>query len=240
MNQPMNQPRLSLLSVENLSLKSALDQLLLAPVSFELASGDRLAVIGATGAGKTTLLRLLARLQEPSSGQIFLNNQAIKTLSPLSLRRQIVLVPQEPRLLGLTVQETLFYPLKLQKCSPQAIAQRFAYWRSQMPFPDEWLDRNELQLSVGQRQWISILRGVMMEPQILLLDEPTSALDGDRAQQLITLLQQWTQNSPLAVIMVNHQREWVEKFSKRVITLTSNSETSCTGSDADFPQDLLD
>lgn len=212
-----------LLSVENLSLNNALDQVLLAPLSFELAKGDRLGVVGATGVGKTTLLRLLVRLQEPSTGQIFFNAQELKTLSPLSLRRQIVLVPQEPRLLGLTVQETLFYPLKLQHYSAQAIADRFDHWRSQMPIPDPWLDRSELQLSVGQRQWISILRGLMMEPQILLLDEPTSALDPDRAQQLIAVLKQVTEQSPLAVVMVNHQREWVTQFAQRVLTLEQTS-----------------
>lgn len=208
-----------LLSVENLSLTTGLGQVLLAPVSFDLAVGDRLGIVGASGVGKTTLLRLLVRLQDPSAGQIIFKGQAIQALSPLSLRRQIVLVPQEPRLLGLTVQETLFYPLRLQNCPVKTIAHRFDHWRSQMPIPDDWLDRGELQLSVGQRQWVSILRGLMMEPQILLLDEPTSALDPDRAQQLIALLQHLTNNSPLAVIMVNHQREWVHQFAQRLITL---------------------
>ena len=215
----MTAARQPLLSVENLSLTNGLGQVLLAPLSFDLAPSDRLGMVGATGVGKTTLLRLLVRLQDPSAGQIIFKGQAIQSLSPLSLRRQIVLVPQEPRLLGLTVQETLFYPLRLQNCPVKTIAQRFDHWRSQMPFPDDWLDRGELQLSVGQRQWISTLRGLMMEPQILLLDEPTSALDPDRAQQLITLLQRLTDNSLLAVIMVNHQREWVHQFAHRLISL---------------------
>jgi D-methionine transport system ATP-binding protein len=208
-----------LLSVENLSLRGKLGQSRLDPVSFSLAEGDRLGIIGPSGAGKTTLLRLLVRLQDPSSGQVRFRGQSLQSLSPLALRRQIVLVPQEPKLLGQAVRDALIYPLQLQQLAQSAIAERLEYWRSQMPFPDEWLDRGELQLSLGQRQWIGILRGLMMEPQILLLDEPTSALDPDRARQLLAILTHWTSCHPVAAVMVNHQREWVEGFAHRLLKL---------------------
>jgi D-methionine transport system ATP-binding protein len=209
----------ALLSVQQLSLQDQFDHLLLASVSFTVAEGDRLGIIGASGTGKTTLLRLLVRLLEPTTGEITLKGRPIQSLSPLILRRRMVLVPQEPKLLGQTVQETLCYPLQLQKLPQSVIAERLDYWRSQLPFPDDWLMRDELHLSLGQRQWVSILRGLMMEPQILLLDEPTSALDPDRARQLITVLTHWTNHHPAAVIMVNHQREWVDLFAQRTLTL---------------------
>jgi D-methionine transport system ATP-binding protein len=225
-----------LLTVENLSLQSALDRSRLSPVSFTVAESDRLGIIGASGTGKTTLLRLLVGLQDPSSGQIQFKGQPIQSLPPLTLRRQIVLIPQEPKLLGQKVLETLIYPLQLQKLSKSAIAERLDRWRSRMPFPDDWLDRDELQLSLGQRQWVSILRGMMMEPQILLLDEPTSALDPDRARQLISVLTDWTEHSPAAVVMVNHQREWVDSFAQRILKLEQGDigDRSEWGEDEDF------
>ena len=228
----------SLLSVENASLIGSFGQPILAPISFEVAAGDRLAIVGPSGAGKTTLLRLLVRLQDPSDGRISLAGEAISTLNPLQLRRKIVLVPQEPRLLGQTVRETSIYPLQLQQLAPSLIQERLDFWRSQMPVPDDWLDREELQLSVGQRQWVSILRGLMMEPQILLLDEPTSALDSDRARHLIATLRAWTERTASAVIMVSHQREWVEAFSDRVLRLErvggSDSLVGGWGDDGDL------
>ncbi|MDJ0580422.1 ATP-binding cassette domain-containing protein [Crocosphaera sp.] len=192
---------------------------LLEKISFTINEGDRLAIIGPSGSGKTTLLRLINRLQDPSTGSILFQSQPLTQLSVIHLRQKIVLVPQEPKLLGMTVQETLTYPLKLQKLSPTEIKQRLEYWRSQLPIPDDWLERNELQLSLGQRQLITIVRGLMMQPKLLLLDEPTSALDRDKALQLLEVLKTMTREAKTAIIMVNHQLELVEQFTQQVLKL---------------------
>ncbi len=192
---------------------------LLEKISFTVNKGDRLAIIGPSGSGKSTLLRLINRLRDPSTGSILFQSQPLKQFPVIDLRRQIVLVPQEPKLLGMTVQDTLVYPLQLQKLSPTEINQRREYWRSQLSIPDHWLERNELQLSLGQRQLISIVRGLMMQPKLLLLDEPTSALDRDKALQLIKVLKTMTMETKTAIIMVNHQLELVEQFTKQVLQL---------------------
>lgn len=192
---------------------------LLEKISFTVNQGDRLAIIGPSGSGKTTLLRLINRLQDPHSGSIFFQSQPLKEFQVTRLRQQIVLVPQEPKLLGMTVQDSLVYPLTLQKLSVAQINQRLEYWRSQLSIPTDWLERNELQLSLGQRQLISIVRGLMMQPQLLLLDEPTSALDHQKAIQLIQLLKTITKDTKMTVLMVNHQLELVEQFTTQVLKL---------------------
>ncbi|MDJ0732240.1 MAG: ATP-binding cassette domain-containing protein [Crocosphaera sp.] len=209
-----------LLQLSDVGLSDSLGRhQLLENISFTVNTGDRLAIVGPSGSGKTTLLRLINRLQDPQTGSILFQSQPLKQFRVIHLRQQIVLVPQEPKLLGMTVQETLAYPLKLQKLSPKEINQRVEYWRSQLSIPDDWLERNELQLSLGQRQLITIVRGLMMEPTLLLLDEPTSALDRDKALQLIKVLRTITEDAKTTIIMVNHQLELVEQFTKQVLKL---------------------
>jgi D-methionine transport system ATP-binding protein len=192
---------------------------LLNNISFQVNQGDRLAIVGASGAGKTTLLRLINRLQDPTSGAIEWEAQPLLNFPVIKLRQQIVLVPQEPKLLGMTVEETLAYPLRLQQLPKPEIEQRIERWKSQLVIPDDWLERNELQLSLGQRQVVSIARGLVMKPKLLLLDEPTSALDSDRSQQLMENLINLSQTEQMTIIMVNHQEKFVQQFSQRILTL---------------------
>ena len=189
-------------------------------ISFTVNSGDRIGIMGHSGAGKTSLLRLLNRLVEPSQGYIFFEGQAFSGIPVLNLRRQIVLVPQEPKLLGMTVKNSLAYPLELQQLKKNEIQSRIDHYCQKLGIPDEWLDRNELQLSVGQRQLVTIARGLMMQPKILLLDEPTSALDADKSDHLINILIELSETQNLTIIMVNHQQRLIDQFSSQVLLLS--------------------
>jgi D-methionine transport system ATP-binding protein len=189
-------------------------------ISFIVNQGDRLGIMGPSGAGKTSLLRLLNRLAEPSQGDIFFEGQAFSGIPVLNLRRQIVLVPQEPKLLGMTVKNSLAYPLELQQLKKNEIHSRINHYCQKLGIPNEWLERNELQLSVGQRQLVTIARGLIMQPKILLLDEPTSALDADKSDQLINVLIELSETQGLTIIMVNHQQRLIDQFSSQVLSLS--------------------
>ncbi len=188
-------------------------------ISFTVNQGDRLGIMGPSGAGKTSLLRLLNRLAEPSQGVINFENQPFTEIPVLSLRRQIVLVSQEPKLLGMTVKNALVYPLQLQQIKVGEIQSRIDQYCQKLDIPDEWLERNELQLSLGQRQLVTIARGLIMQPKILLLDEPTSALDADKSDQLINILIELSETQGLTIIMVNHQQRLIDQFSSQVLCL---------------------
>jgi D-methionine transport system ATP-binding protein len=184
-------------------------------ISFTTKPCSKVGVVGASGAGKTTLLRLLNRLAEPDSGQIFWGGKPLSQYAAPLLRQQIMLVPQEPRLLGMTVEQAIAYPLRLQRLSPAQIEQRTQLWQRRLSVPDEWRSRQELELSVGQRQWVSIVRALTAQPRILLLDEPTSALDSGRIEQLAHGIKQLD----CSVFVVSHQLSLIEKTCDHVLWL---------------------
>jgi D-methionine transport system ATP-binding protein len=207
------------LRLEQVSLSASVgSHYLLKHISFEVFRGDRVAIVGPSGAGKTSLLRLLNRLSEPTAGSIYLENQDYRQIPVIQLRQQVTLVPQESKLLGMTVQEALAYPLVLRSLPRSQIQQRLSHWIEQLHIPTEWLGRTEVQLSVGQRQLVAIARALVIQPKILLLDEPTSALDAGRASRLLQVLTSAT-SSQTTILMVNHQLELAQLFATQVLHL---------------------
>lgn len=192
---------------------------LLIDISFSLAQGESITLTGITGAGKSTLLRLLNRLSEPTSGQILLNGDNYKNISPTTLRQRVMLVSQEPKLLGMKVRESLAYPLQLQSIGIEEIKQRIVTITEQFEIPTAWFDRTELQLSAGQKQIVSIARGVITQPQVLLLDEPIANLDFTTAERVLNTLNNISQSQQMGTIVVNHQLELASRFSDRLLYL---------------------
>jgi D-methionine transport system ATP-binding protein len=224
-----------LLRLEGVTLTPSIgSQYLLNNISFEVFSGDRLAIIGPSGAGKTSLLRLLNRLSEPSRGTIFLGDRPYQKIPILALRQQVMLLMQEPKLLEMTVREALAYPLVLRQIKSSEIEQRIAALLPQLNIPEDWLERTEVQLSAGQRQLVAIARAVIVRPQILLLDEPTSALDAGRATRILQVLAELANNGETTILMVNHQLDLVQEFSDRVLYLENGNLLQ------DAPSDRVD
>ena len=192
---------------------------LLTDISFSLAAGECITLTGITGAGKSTLLRLLNRLSEPTSGQISLRGDDYRSISPMTLRQQVMLVSQVPQLLGMNVREALTYPLQLQSLGAAEIKQRILTVADQFEIPTDWFDRNHLQLSVGQKQLVSIARGVITQPQVLLLDEPIASLDTITAERVLTTINTICRSQKIGLIVVNHQLELAARFSARLLYL---------------------
>jgi D-methionine transport system ATP-binding protein len=192
---------------------------ILTDISFEVFKSDRYCMIGPSGAGKTSLLRLLNRLSEPTSGKLYLESQNYQKIPVIELRRQVMLVAQEPKLLGMTVQQALAYPLTLQQLPQAQIQERVEAYREQLHIPREWLERTELELSVGQRQLVAIARALVIQPKVLLLDEPTSALDAGLAAHVLGVITDLAEKYQMAVLMVNHQLDLAPQFGTRVLYL---------------------
>jgi D-methionine transport system ATP-binding protein len=192
---------------------------LLTDVSFSLAADECITLTGITGAGKSTLLRLINRLNEPTTGQILLNGENYQTIRPTTLRQRVMLVSQEPKLLGMKVREALAYPLQLQSLSAAEIKQRIVTIAEQLEIPSDWFDRTELQLSAGQKQIVSIARGIITQPQVLLLDEPIANLDFTTAARILTAINNIARSQQIGTIIVNHQLELAAQFSNRLLYL---------------------
>jgi D-methionine transport system ATP-binding protein len=168
----------SLLRVENLAYVLPY-QSILQPLSFEVAAGEIVLVTGASGVGKTLLLRLLNRLTEPSGGNVYVADREYRSIPLPQLRRQVALVSAEPHLLGMTVQEALLYPLRLQRLPAIVSEQRLGQLLHQLPIPEHWLSLVESQLSIEQRQLVSLGRSLLLQPQVLLLDETSKYLNAE-------------------------------------------------------------
>jgi D-methionine transport system ATP-binding protein len=192
---------------------------LLQGISFEVFPGDRIAIVGPSGAGKTSLLRLLNRLNDPFQGNIYLEGKNIQQIPVLQLRKEVTMVLQESKLLDMKVQDALFYPLLLRGLPRPAIQQRVTEWLERLHIPSEWLERTEVQLSLGQRQLVAIARALVIQPKVLLLDEPTSALDAGRGTHVMNVLAELAQSRQTSILMVNHQLDMARQFCNRVIYL---------------------
>lgn len=200
--------RLPVMSFEQVTMRATTGIVeILKDLTFTIAVGDFVALVGPSGSGKTSLLRLMNRLAEASAGQITLEGTDIHRLPVVSLRRQVVLVSQESRLLGMTVKEALGYPLRLRKESVATIDDAVAMWAEKLKIPTDWMERTTVNLSLGQRQRVAIARALIAKPKLLLLDEPTSAQDVGYSDFLMERLRDWTRQQQLAVVMANHQIE---------------------------------
>jgi D-methionine transport system ATP-binding protein len=198
--------------------KGLVAQPLLQDVTIELWPQQVVGVIGPTGAGKTSLLRLLNRLIDPVAGQILWQGEPYDKTPARQLRQQIMLVPQEPKLLGMTVQQALAYGLTLRDWPIDTISEQVERWRKRLQIPQDWLDLNEASLSLGQRQWVAIARTLTCEPGVLLLDEPAAHLDPERSAYLTTVLHKCLQQQSTDLIVIaSHDWQWLSTVCHRVL-----------------------
>jgi D-methionine transport system ATP-binding protein len=208
------------LRLDRLSLVTPVgSRYLLKEISAEICQGDRVVLAGASGAGKTLLLQLLNRRVEPTSGEIYLEGQEIRKIPPLKLRRSIPLVPQEPKLLGMTVEQTLAYPLELRGVKPPEIQKRIQEWRTILQIPVSWMSRTEAQLSLGQRQQVALVRALAIQPAILLLDDPLVLLDRGSSDRLLAVLTELSQTQHMTIVISGRNVDRMQDFGQRVLYL---------------------
>jgi len=152
------------------------------PVSFEVHTGQTIALVGSSGSGKSSLISLVPRLNNPSQGHIVINGLYTHDLKLKDLRQLIGIVSQDVVLFNATVAENIAYgeDLDLNRVKDAAKAAYATDFINSLPLGyDTILGENGTRLSGGQRQRIAIARALYADPKILILDEATSALDTD-------------------------------------------------------------
>jgi len=208
---------------------------ILKDVSFSIAQGEALGVVGASGAGKTTLLNLVLGLLEPAEGRILLDGEIWSPLPERErrLRRpRIQAVFQDP-LASLpphrTGWEILQEPLGVWgRGTPRTRREAAARMAARVRFPEPALDQRPAAWSGGLAQRLCLGRALMLEPALLVLDEPFSALDPTLASHLLALLLDLKAEG-MALLMASHDARTIEILCDRVIGLSAvGSQPSVT------------
>ena len=199
----------------------------LSGVSFTVEEGGIVAIMGESGSGKTTLLNILAALDRPTSGQVFLNMRDIAALSEKEIsafrRDHLGFVFQDFNLLDtFSLQDNIFLPLVLSgkkypemKTRLQPIAARLGIEKLLGKFPYE--------VSGGQKQRAAIARAIITNPELLLADEPTGALDSRSAGQILDLFEAVNQGGQ-TILMVTHSLQAASRAG-RVLFLKDGQVT---------------
>jgi len=173
-------------------------------VDLATQEGEFLVLLGPSGCGKTTLLRMIAGLEEPTSGTILIGGQVVNDLPPRA--RKIAMVFQSYALYPhMTVLKNIAFPLKAQGLRREEIPKKIE-WAAALFGIGHLLGRKPRQLSGGERQRVALARAVVREPAVFLLDEPLSNLDAKLRASARDELQQFQRRIGTTTIYVTHDQ----------------------------------
>jgi putative ABC transport system ATP-binding protein len=191
-------------------------------VSLRVNPGELVALFGPSGSGKTTLLMLAAALMSPDRGSVLFDGRDIAGLSPRECARyrryQVGLVSQEFHLIpGASALDNAMIKLPVLGFSLREARKRTLPWLERVGLGDR-ADHRPEQLSMGERQRVTIARALVGEPKLLLADEPTGNLDSARTREILALLRDLCREQGIPGLLVTHDSDAVE-FVDRVHTL---------------------
>ena len=192
-------------------------------VSFTLAPGETLGIVGESGCGKSTLARAILRLVEPTSGSVVFAGEELTRLPERAMRKrrsQLQLIFQDPFASldpRCTIQATLEEPFIVHKIGSKAERrERIARLLAQVGLEPEAASRYPHEFSGGQRQRIAIARAIALEPKLVIADEPVSALDVSIQSQIINLLMDLRDAMGLAFLFISHDLAVIRLVSQRI------------------------
>ncbi|MDY5021693.1 MAG: oligopeptide/dipeptide ABC transporter ATP-binding protein [Blautia sp.] len=194
-------------------------------VSLVVKKGETLGVVGESGCGKSTLGRLIMRLIEPTSGEIYLNGEQISTLSGENLRRKrkdFQMIFQDPYAAfnpRMTVQKILEEPLTTSDIPRDAWQKKIDRILELTGIPVDAQKRYPHEFSGGQRQRISIARAVLLNPGLIVADEPVSALDVSIQAQILNLMKDLQEEMQMSMIFISHNLASVQYISHRIAVM---------------------
>lgn len=230
-NYPKNKISLIQLFLRKLTMDSlildhiALDiegKRILNNITFEAKHGRIHSVLGPNGAGKTITNKVIALLYRASSGSIHINGNQINPWNNETDRtnfiRNIGLMWQNPVFLNTSIENNLAYPLKLRKYPKEKIKDQVDLWIERIEF-NEYIGKKPNQLSIGQKQRLSLARTLITNPQVIILDEPTASLDNSTTKWLENYILSTVKKLDLVAIWNSHDLFQVRRVADDVSIL---------------------
>src|SRR5207249_5002909 len=190
-------------------------------LNLEIGDGEFMVLVGPSGCGKTTSLRMIAGLEEISSGTLRIGDRVVNDVPPRD--RDIAMVFQSYALYPhLSVRDNLAFGLKMRKTPKAEIAQRIAD-AAEMLGLAPFLDRRPAQLSGGQRQRVAMGRAVVRRPKVFLFDEPLSNLDASLRGQMRVELMRLHQRLKATMVYVTHDQVEAMTLADRIAVLNGGA-----------------
>ena len=192
------------------------DKRLVDDITVRVQKGEVLAVVGPSGSGESSFLRLLNRLDEPTSGTVYLEGTDYRQLPPRELRQRVGLVTQTPYLFPGTIADNLrFGPRQQGKDLPE---ETITFLLEQVGLAGR-ASSDVVNLSGGEAQRASLARAIANSPTVLLMDEPTSALDEKAKEEVEALILQIVQQNALTCVIVSHDLAQAARIASRVMII---------------------
>ena len=190
-------------------------------VSFSMQPGELVAIVGSSGSGKSTLLHTLGGLDQPSSGEVFINGQSLQKMTPnalAKLRNQYLgFVYQFHHLMAdFTALENVMMPMLIGRQNKGEAQSRAEQMLSAVGLQHR-ISHRPSALSGGERQRVAIARALVNNPALVLADEPTGNLDYKTTESIFELIQQLNQEKQIAFLLVTHDLSLAEKLNRRLI-----------------------
>jgi multiple sugar transport system ATP-binding protein len=186
-------------------------------IDLATAEGEFLVLLGPSGCGKTTLLRMIAGIEEPTSGDIIIGGQVVTNAPPRA--RNIAMVFQSYALYPhMTVYKNIAFPLQTRGFDKGAIREKVE-WAAKMFGIERLLDRKPRELSGGERQRVALARAMVREPSVFLLDEPLSNLDAKLRTSAREELQQFQRSVGITTIYVTHDQVEAMGLGDRIVVM---------------------
>ena len=190
-------------------------------VNLRIDDGEFVFLVGPSGSGKSTILKLITAEIAPTGGRLMVNGYNLNNITPRQvpyMRRTLGVIFQDFRLIDKkTVKENLVFAMQAVGASSREIRKRVAYVLDLVGLLEKG-DQRPDQLSGGEQQRVAIARALVNNPQMIIADEPTGNLDPMRSLEIMMLLERINELGT-TVLVVTHEKDLVNRFSKRVVAI---------------------
>ena len=190
-------------------------------ISLKIDDGEFVFLVGPSGSGKSTIIKLLTAELEPTAGSVLVNGFVLEKIRPRAipyLRRTLGVIFQDFRLIeNKTVYDNVAYAMRVIGAGESAIKKRVPYVLDLVGLENKGR-RLPHELSGGEQQRVAIARALVNNPSVIIADEPTGNLDPSRSLEIMMLLEQINALGT-TVMVVTHEKELVNRFTKRVVAI---------------------